>query len=129
MPEAERPGVLAQALAAANAITDSYGRAWALKELVPHLPAAERTAVLSQALAAAASITTTDSGAQWLTELAPLLPADLLPQALAAAPRRPDFAVGPYAFAAVMKRANAFLMSETRFWYISGPAARLPRRV
>ena len=80
--------LLAQALAAATAITDEYfatpSLAKALAGLAPHLPAR----LLAQALAAATAITRDYSRAEALTALAPHLPdpaAELLAQALAAA--------------------------------------------
>ena len=84
LPEAERPAVLALALAAATAITDD-SRAYALAALALNLPEAERPAVLAQALTAATAITNPYSFTQALAGLAPYLPADLRAQALAAA--------------------------------------------
>ena len=88
---ASRPAghVLAQALAAATAITDDYSRARALTALAPQLPPDQRASVLAQALAAATAITDDYSRAEALTALAPQLPPDqrasVLAQALAAA--------------------------------------------
>jgi hypothetical protein len=49
LPEADRPAVLAQALAAATAITMDHSRAEARTGLAPHLPAD----LLAQALGSA----------------------------------------------------------------------------
>jgi hypothetical protein len=75
---------LAEALAAATAITDDSHRARALGDLAPHLP----PDLLSQALAAATALTDDADRAVALTGLAPHLPPDLLSQALAAASAR-----------------------------------------
>ena len=68
---------VAEALAAAAAITGDAARARALTELAPHLPADQRPGVLGQALTAATASDSARAGA--LTELAPHLPADQRP--------------------------------------------------
>jgi hypothetical protein len=77
----QQPAVVAEALAAATAITDERFRYWALTALAEHLP----PELLGQALAAATGITDDYFRAWALTGLAPHLPPDLLAQALAAA--------------------------------------------
>jgi hypothetical protein len=64
--DAERPAVLADALAAARAITDTDYKARVLTGLAPHPP--------PNLLAAARAITDPDSRAETLTGLAPHLP-------------------------------------------------------
>ena len=65
LPEAQRAGVLAEALEAARAIDvetrelavdDMEARAWLLIELVPHLPEAQRPGALAEALESARAI-------------------------------------------------------------------------
>ena len=65
----EQPAVLAQALAAATAITDDYSRAQALTALARLPP--DQPDLLAQALAAATAITDDYSRAEALTGLAP----------------------------------------------------------
>jgi hypothetical protein len=78
---------VAQALAAATAITDDDFRAGALTGPARHLLEADRPAVLAQAPAAPTAITMDYSRAEALTGLAPHLPVDLLAQALGSALR------------------------------------------
>jgi hypothetical protein len=77
----EQSAVIAEALAAATAITDERFRAWTLTGLAEYLP----PDLLAQALAAATAITDDYVRVVALTGLAPHLPPDLLAQALAAA--------------------------------------------
>ena len=81
LPEHRQAGVLAEALAAASAITDNYSRAKALIALAPYLP----ENLLASALATAADIAGEYARVEALTGLAPHLPEDLLAKALAAA--------------------------------------------
>ena len=75
------PDLLARALDAASALTDSYSRAYALTGLAPHLP----PDLLARALDAATAITEDDSRARTLAELIPHIPAEQQPAVLARA--------------------------------------------
>ena len=77
--------MLAQALAAATAITDDCDRAWALTGLAPHLPPEQQADVLAQALAATTAITDDYVRPEAFSGLAEHLPPDLLALALDAA--------------------------------------------
>jgi hypothetical protein len=77
----EQSAVVAEALAAATAITDERRRAWALTALAEHLP----PDLLAQALTAATAITDDYVRVVALTGLAPHLLPNLLAQALAVA--------------------------------------------
>ena len=82
------PGLLAQAVAAADAIATSGFRAEGLSVLAPYLPEPDRRPVLAQALAAADSANAdggTFSCDRALARLAPHLPPALLVAALAVA--------------------------------------------
>ena len=78
LPETQRPGVLADALTAARAISDDKYRAQALGVLAPHLPESQRPGVLADALTAAQAISHDWSQAEVLGELAPHLPPEQL---------------------------------------------------
>ena len=62
--------MLAEVLTAAQAIEDSSGRAYALRELAPHLPAEQQAEVRAEALTVARSIEDSFSRARALGELA-----------------------------------------------------------
>jgi hypothetical protein len=109
LPDGERPAVLAQALAAATAISD-HTRAWVLTELAAQLPGAERPAVLAQALAAATAISIDHVRVQALTELAPQLPDGERPAVLAQ----------------VLAAATAITDDRLRAWALAGLAPQLP---
>ena len=98
----EQPVVIAEALAAATAITDERSRAWALTALAEHLP----PDLLAQALTAATAITDDYVRVVALTGLAPHLLPDLLAQALAA--------------------ATAITGEDARAWALTGLAEHLP---
>ena len=83
LPEADRPAVLAEALAAATA-AQGYDQADALGHLAPQLPESDRPAVLAQALTAATATTSDLLRGGALRELIPQLPVDLLERALTA---------------------------------------------
>ena len=138
----DQPPVLAQALAAATAITDDFARAQALTGIAPHLPAD----LLAQALAAATAITGDAARAAVLTGLAPQLPeADqppVLAQALAAAtaitdnaaraavltglaPQLPE-ADRPPVLAQALAAATAITDNAARAAVLTGLAPQLP---
>ena len=82
----DQPDLLAEAWAAAKALTDEDDRSQALVSLAPCLSAD----LLAEALATASALISQGDRARMLAGLAPYLPADLLAEALAAATALPE---------------------------------------
>ncbi len=106
LPPKERPGVLAEALAAALTVTDPEDQGEVLGELAPQLPAD----LLAKALAAARAITSPDGQARALAGLAAQLPDAERPAVLAKA----------------LAAARAISSPDDRAEALAGLAAQLP---
>ncbi len=104
--------LLPRALAVAKAIDADSSRSLALAALAPRLPEDKRVGILREALTAAQGYGSGSDGMRALALLAPQLPEDLLPEALAAAPRGVDSPKGWMVLVALAPRLPEHLIPE-----------------